>query len=234
MAAMDSRGAEMDEMRNARRVMVDNQIRTFDVTDPAVLLAFETVPRDLFVAPADRRIAYSDRPLQVGTGPAGRPLLPPLILARMLQAFEARPGETALDVLGGTGYAAALMAAMGLEVTLLEAETGHLEMAGKAFAAAGAAVTRAPAMPGLTATSGVALPAGRFDCILVSGATEIEPTGFFPLLAEGGRLVVILRENGASRAMLYVKSGETIGRRRIFDVQAAILPGFDRKPAFEF
>ncbi|MCZ8302091.1 MAG: protein-L-isoaspartate O-methyltransferase [Beijerinckiaceae bacterium] len=234
MAAMDSRGAEMDEMRNARRVMVDNQIRTFDVTDPAVLLAFETVPRDLFVTPADRRIAYSDRPLQVGTGLAARPMLPPLILARMLQSLEARPGEKALDVLGGAGYAAALLVAMGLDATLLEAEAGHLEAAGKAFAAAGTSVVLAPAMPGLTATSGVALPAGSFDCILLSGATEVEPAGLFPLLAEGGRLAVILRENGVSRAMLYVKSGGTIGRRRIFDVQAAVLPGFDRKPAFEF
>lgn len=224
----------MDEMRNARRVMVDNQIRTFDVTDPAVLLAFETVPREMFVASADRRIAYSDRPLQVGAGLAARPMLPPLILARMLQALEARPGEKALDVLGGTGYAAALLTAMGLDATLLEAEAGHLEAAGKAFAAAGASVALAPALPGLTATSGVALPGSSFDCILLSGATEVEPTGLFPLLAESGRLAVILHENGASRAMLYVKSGGTIGRRRIFDVQAAVLPGFDRKPAFEF
>lgn len=224
----------MDEMRNARRVMVDNQIRTFDVTDQAVLAAFETVPREAFVAPADRKIAYSDRPLAVGTGTASRPMLPPLILARLLQALEARPGETALDVLGGSGYAAALCAAMGLEATLLESEAAYLEVAGKALAEAGIAVTLAPVAAGLTATSGASLPAGGFDCILVNGAAEVEPSGLFPLMAEGGRLAIILRESGASRAMLYVKRSGTIGRRRIFDVQAAILPGFDRKPVFEF
>jgi len=224
----------MDEMRNSRRVMVDNQIRTFDVTDQVVLAAFETVPRHAFVAPDDRAFAYSDKPFAIGTGSGTRALLPPLILARMLQAFEAKPGESALDVLGGTGYGAALMAEMGLATTLLESDAATLDLARQSLAATSNPVTVAPVAAGLTAATTPALPAGSFDCILLGGATEREPAGLFPLLRDGGRLVTILKHEGASRAVLYVKSGSTVGRRRVFDVLAPVLPGFALEPAFEF
>lgn len=224
----------MDEMRNARRVMVDNQIRTFDVTDQVVLAAFEQVAREAFVDSSERAIAYSDRPMVTGSATGRRHMLPPLILARMLQALEARDGEIALEVLGGTGYGAALMAAMGLKASLLEADQANTDLARKALASAGQTVSVLPADAGLTATSRPALAPASFDCILVSGAVEVEPAGLLALLRDGGRLVVILKQNGASRAVLYVKAGETVGRRRIFDVQAPLLPGFAKEPAFEF
>jgi protein-L-isoaspartate(D-aspartate) O-methyltransferase len=224
----------MDEMRNARRVMVDNQIRTFDVTDPNVLAAFESVPRQLFVAPADSAIAYSDRPLSVGSGSGLRHLLPPLVLARLLQALEAQKGELALDVLGGSGYSAALLATMGLETTILETDDAAIDLARKTLAEAGIAVSFLPDVTGVMAGAKAAMPTNRFHCILVNGAVEIEPVALFPLLRDGGRLAVILRQNGVSRAMLYVKSSGAISRRRIFDAQAAILPGFAKDPAFVF
>jgi protein-L-isoaspartate(D-aspartate) O-methyltransferase len=224
----------MNEMHKARRIMVDNQIRTFDVTDQALLTAFEVVPREAFVGPADRAIAYADRPLTLGAGALARPLLPPLILARLLQALEPRPGDVALDVLGGAGYGAALLASMGLQVTLLETDPGHAETARKAAAEAGVTVTIAPAAGQLSAETVPSLPLASFDCILINGAVERDPKGLIALLREGGRLAVILRENGISRAYLYVKSGETTGRRRIVDVQAPILPGFALEPVFEF
>jgi protein-L-isoaspartate(D-aspartate) O-methyltransferase len=224
----------MGDMRDARRVMVDNQIRTFDVTDRGVLAAFDAVRRELFVGPADRAIAYSDRPLVVEAGEARRPLLMPLVLARLIQALQPEPGESALDVMGGTGYSAAILAAIGLDTTALERDPAFAEAARAALAAAGAAVTVLPAVPGLSAETGAALATGLFDIILINGASEKVPSGFFPLLKDGGRLGIILQDGGAQRVMVFVKSAGHASPRRAFDAAAPVLPGFASEPGFVF
>ena len=117
----------MVDMPTARRVMVDNQIRTFDVTDREVLAAFDVVPRDAFVAPGDKAIAYADRILTVGEASARRAMLPPLILARLIQALQPVAGERALDVAGGFGYSAAILASIGLDTTAVETDASLTE-----------------------------------------------------------------------------------------------------------
>lgn len=224
----------MVDMLKARRVMVDNQIRTFDVTDHAVLAAFYATPRESFVAGRDQAIAYADRALSVGQGDGSRPLLLPLILARLIQALQPQAGESALDVMGGHGYSAAVLAAIGLKTTFLETDAGLTEAARTAFAATGAAVTIAAAQPGLSAMAGAALPGEAFDIILINGASEREPKGFFPLMREGGRLGIVLREGNAARAMVYVKVNGHVSPRRAFDAQVAVLPGFSAEPGFVF
>lgn len=224
----------MADMLHARRVMVDNQIRTFDVTDRDVLTAFDTVPRELFVAPRDKAIAYADRALVVGEGASSRSLLPPLILARLVQALLPQAGERALDVMGGLGYSAAILNAIGLSTVFLEADAGLTEGARSAFAATGAAVEVATAQPSLSASAITNLPGGGFDIILVNGATEREPKGLFPLMKEGGRLGIVYREGRAARALVYVKANGNVSPRRAFDAQVAVLPGFAAEPGFVF
>ena len=109
----------------ARRAMIDSQLRPQGVTDPAVLAAMASVPRELFVPEAVRPLAYSDRPLDLGDGTA---LMPPAALASLVSALEPRPGERALVVGSGNAYAARVLEALGLDVDL--AETA--ESAGKA------------------------------------------------------------------------------------------------------
>lgn len=221
-------------MLNARRVMVDNQIRTFDVTDRDVLAAFDDVPRENFVAEHDKAIAYADRALVVGEGASSRSLLPPLILARLIQSLLPVAGERALDVMGGMGYSAAILASIGLETTYLESDAGLTGAARAAFAATGAEVAVVAAQPSLSAAAGAVLLGAGFDVILVNGATECEPKGFFPLLNEGGRLGIIFRDARASRALVYVKANGTVSPRRVFDAQAPVLPGFRNDPGFVF
>lgn len=224
----------MADMLNARRVMVDNQIRTFDVTDRDVLAAFDAVPRENFVASHDKAIAYADRALIVGEGAASRSLLPPLILARLIQSLMPVTGERALDVLGGLGYSAAILAATGLETTYLESDDGLTDAARAAFQALGAKVTVASAQPAISAAGGAVLPGASFDIILVNGATECEPKGFFPLLNEGGRLGIIHSDGRSARALVYVKANGIVSPRRVFDAQAPVLPGFRNAPGFVF
>lgn len=212
----------MDSFAALRRMMVDCQLRTYDVTDRAVLAAADTVPREAFLPPDLSHLAYLDRSVAIpGTG---RTLMAPMVVARMIQFLELQPGETVLEYGGGTGYGAALMALMGIEATLYEPDEAARELAGPALAAAGAAVT----------ITGTAPQPERFDAVLVSGACEIAPEPLFGLIKEEGRLIVVEGVGRAARVRLYQKTGASIAARTVFDAAAPILSEFKKVPGFVF
>lgn len=97
----------------ARRAMVDSQLRPQAVTDPLVIAAMATVPREVFVPGESRAFAYVDRIVPLGDG---RFLNPPTTLGRLLTELEPRPAERALVIGTAPGYAAAVLREMGLEV----------------------------------------------------------------------------------------------------------------------
>jgi protein-L-isoaspartate(D-aspartate) O-methyltransferase len=101
----------------ARRAMIDSQLRPEAVTDAAVLAAMGSVPREDYVPMAARASAYSDRPIALGEG---RSMMPPAALGRLLSELAPRVGERALVVAAATGYSAALLDRIGLEVTSID------------------------------------------------------------------------------------------------------------------
>ena len=107
----------MDDSIQARRMMVDSQLRPEAVTDPAVLAAMGSVPREEFVPAASRALAYVDRAVSLGEG---RSMMPPAAIGRLLSELAPQPGERALVVASAGGYAAALLRAIGCDVTELD------------------------------------------------------------------------------------------------------------------
>ena len=99
------------EMRSA---MIDSQLRTNDVIDPAVVGAMGAVAREAHAPAALASVAYMDRAIALGQG---RALNAPLVTGRMLVAAAVRPGQRVLLVGSATGYTAALLAQLGAEVT---------------------------------------------------------------------------------------------------------------------
>lgn len=97
----------------ARRAMIESQLRPQGVTDRRVLAAMAAVPREQFVPEAVRPLAYSDRPLPLDQG---RSLMSPAAFARLLTEVAPKPGERALVVGAGSGYAAAVLMEIGLDV----------------------------------------------------------------------------------------------------------------------
>jgi protein-L-isoaspartate(D-aspartate) O-methyltransferase len=95
---------------DARANMVDSQVRPNKVTDPRILHAMRTLPRERFLPPALASLAYADEDVPLGNG---RVLMEPMVLARLLQIAAPMPGEVALVVGAGTGYGAAVLAACG-------------------------------------------------------------------------------------------------------------------------
>src|SRR3982751_794380 len=101
----------------AREAMVESQLRPQGVSDPAVLQAMGSIPRELFLPRHTQPLAYVDRAVSVGEG---RFLPAPAVLGQLLTQMVAEPGQRALVVGAGTGYSAAVLAAMGLKVSAIE------------------------------------------------------------------------------------------------------------------
>ena len=105
------------DYRAARRAMIDNQLRPEAVTDGAVLAAMGSVAREDFVPERARAWAYVDRPVALANG---RSMMPPAALGRLLSELAPRAGERALVVGAASGYSAALLQAIGLEVSSID------------------------------------------------------------------------------------------------------------------
>jgi protein-L-isoaspartate(D-aspartate) O-methyltransferase len=211
----------------ARRMMVDGQIRTADITDLELLAAMRTAPRELFVPQALAAQAYSDGEIRLGNG---RVLLRPMTLAKLIQAANVRPGDHVLDVGCGTGYSSAVLSHLGAFVVALEEDTALARPAEAALSAAGAPLVRFVEGP-LTAGWPADAP---FDVILFEGATEVVPNELGDQLKSHGRLAAIFGDGPAGKAMIYRRiEGKLVGRP-VFDAAAPVLPGFAAVPAFVF
>src|ERR1700751_6078005 len=120
----------MADFAHARRMMVEGQIRTNDVTERDLLAAFDEVPRERFVPERWQPIAYLDRDVPI-TG--ARCLPKPLVLAKLLQVAEVGEGDRVLDVGGATGYSSAILARLGGVVVALEEDDAVAASAARAL-----------------------------------------------------------------------------------------------------
>ena len=207
-----------------RAAMIDSQLRTNDVIDPAVIAAMGRTPREAHVPAALASVAYMDRAIDLG---GGRALNPPLVTGRLLVAAEIRPGLRVLLIGAATGYTAALLAELGADVHAVEEQADLLAAARAATANAAIHWTEGPLAAG-------APKAAPFDRIVIDGAIETLPDALAAQLAEGGRLVAARREGNVTRLVQGVKAGGTIALRAFADMDVAPLPGFGAPKGFEF
>jgi protein-L-isoaspartate(D-aspartate) O-methyltransferase len=211
----------------ARRMMVDGQVRTADVTDLGLIAAMLGVPRELFVPTSKSELAYLDRDLPVAEG---RVLLKPMVLAKLIQAAAVQGSDHVLDVGCATGYSSAVLARLAGAVIALEQDPVLAGQAAKAFAALGTAnvtVRIGPLAAGWAASA-------PYDVILLNGATEVVPEALGRQLGPDGRLLCIQGRGPAGKAMIYRRSEEGLSGRPLFDANAPVLPGFAASPAFVF
>lgn len=118
--------AEEQVFATEQRRMVEEQLKGRGITDTAVLAAMNTVPREHFVLPAYRDIAYEDSPLPI---PAGQTISQPYIVAYMLSALQLKPTDRVLEVGTGSGYEAAVLSRIVQEVYTLERHEQLVEYA---------------------------------------------------------------------------------------------------------
>ncbi|MBW8269454.1 protein-L-isoaspartate O-methyltransferase family protein [Caldovatus aquaticus] len=217
---------------DARKRMVDGQLRPNKVTDPRLLAAMGTIPRERFLPEGPLRArAYLDEDVLL-PGPAGRALTEPMALARLIQLAALRRGDRVLLLPAGTGYAAAVMAAMGAHVIGLESDEALVRLARAALAETvgpeQARILHAPIAQGHAAGA-------PYDVILIEGEVPEVPPALIEQLAEGGRLVTVLeREGRVGHAVLGRRIGGSFTLTTAFDCAITPVREFARAPAFVF
>ena len=217
----------MKDVELQRQNMVESQVRTADVTDRRIVRAMLALPRETFVPAAQASVAYMDKDIQVG---AGRFMMNPRVLAKLVQLAGIDTGDRVLEIGAGTGYATLLLASLAKEVVGIEPDG---IMAAKARAAiaersvANARIIEAPLRDGAPSE-------GPFDVIFVGGQVTDQPTNFADQLASGGRLVAVVGPSGAGKACLFRKLDGGLTGRAVFDASLPLLPGFERVKSFVF
>lgn len=208
------------DFATARAAMVENQLRPQGVTDPAVLDAMGAIPREDFLPPQSRPLAYVDRAVPIGDG---RFLPAPAVLGSLLMQMMPLRAQRALVVGAGTGYSAAVLKAMGLYVTALESSS---ELAQIAYSD-GIEVVQAPLEGGWK-------KGAPYDQILIDGAVEYLPDPIVDQLANGGRLGAALVDRGVTRLIVGRKVAGAFGYLSLSDAGVPVLPGFTQARAFIF
>ncbi|SDC97216.1 protein-L-isoaspartate(D-aspartate) O-methyltransferase [Sphingomonas sp. YR710] len=205
-----------------RRAMVVSQLRTTGVSDARVVSAMGSVPRERFVGPDRAALAYLDTPVPLG---GGRALNPPMVTGRLLTEGQIVPGDKVLLIGAATGYAAAVLAALGAEVTAVEDDPALVAM-GKA-AAGSVTWVEAPLSAGYAGGA-------PYSLIVIDGAVEEIPAAIVDQLADGGRLVGAIVQDGVTRLVSGVRIGKGFGTKAFADADAVRLPGFARPKTFSF
>lgn len=170
-------------LREQRRSMVEQQLRSRGIHDPRVLAAMEGVPRHEFVDREQWEQAYSDHPVTI---PEQQTTSQPYIIASMLQSAEIQPGDRVLEVGAGSGYQTALMAELAAHVTAIERYDSLAQQARVSLERLGYKNVII-----LTGDGSLGAPqSAPFDAIIVSAAAPQIPPALIQQLALGGRLVV--------------------------------------------
>jgi protein-L-isoaspartate(D-aspartate) O-methyltransferase len=179
-----------------------------------------SVERERFLPSHTRPVAYVDRPVAMGDG---RFLAPPAVLGQLLTQMTPRPGDRALVVGAGTGYSAAVLAHIGLDVVALESSAALVDHAREL----GIDMVEGP----LEAGHGKGAP---YDLVLIDGAVEEVPEAIVDQLADGGRLGTALTDRGITRLIVGRKAGIAFGYLSLADAGVPALPGFARPKTFVF
>jgi protein-L-isoaspartate(D-aspartate) O-methyltransferase len=213
------------------------RLRDSAAASERVLAAFCAVPRHLFLPDVPLDAAYTDDAIVthddggVPTSSSSQPSL----MARMLEQLDVRAGHRVLEIGGGTGYNAALMAALGARVTTVELQPEVADAAREHLRAAGIALAGedAPVAPGevlVVTGDGAAPPGGPYDRIIVTAGCWSLPAAVVGALADGGVLVAPLRINGVELVLGLRRRGDELRGSGAIPCGFMPLRGGDERP----
>ena len=205
----------------ARENMVENQVRTNDVTNLAIQDAMRLVERERFCPPGKEHLAYAEAEIEYAPGWR---MMFPRDVAKLIEAVDPKPGEKALAI--AAPYAASVMVVMGVEVIArMPAETAK---------PMGAMLQPYCTQVELGAPNTMS-EWGPFDVIVLEGAVPKALDIWTAALAPGGRLGVIERSGPVGKARVYIKAQDgSIASREVFDATPTPIQGLAPAPSFAF
>lgn len=215
-------------LEQARFNMVEQQVRTWDVLDPAVLDALREVPREDFVPSKYRRLAFSDLRIPLGDDQV---MMKPIEEGRMLQSLEIQSGQRVLEIGTGSGFTAACLAHLGASVVSVECLPKLAERAGRRLENVGVEGVEVIAADALSDYQ----PDESFDVVVVTASAASVPERFCQWVKAGGRLFAVRGFSPAMEAICMIRTEQDHWRiDSLFDTDLPRLIGAEDKPEFEF
>jgi protein-L-isoaspartate(D-aspartate) O-methyltransferase len=226
-------------LEQARTNMVEQQIRTWEVLDQDVLDLLYTVPREEFVPPSCRNLAFTDMEIPIEEGlKGGERMWSPKMEARVLQELSPGRSDRVLEIGTGSGYLTALLAHRAAHVTSIELKP--------ALAAFGKANISRHGVDNVTLETGDGargLPPGcrdqgPFDIVVLTGSVPVLPRALAELLAPGGRVFAVVGEAPVMTAKIFnlAEPGAHAALRAVdlFETLLAPLANCERPSRFAF
>ena len=211
----------------ARQQMVDQQIRTWEVLDPRVLDVLASVPREAFVPPQYRELAFADSQIPIGYGQS---MLAPNLQGRILQALAVVPNESSLEVGTGSGYLAACLGLLGAKAHSIDIRP---ELTSDAIANLRTVPMARVSCETRDAFDGAAL--GEYDVIALTASLPVYDPRFERCLRVGGRLFAVVGNAPVMEAMLVRRIDESEWvRESLFETVIDPLVNATSAPRFVF
>ena len=211
----------------ARRQMVEQQVRTYEVSNARVLETLGELPREEFVPAEFRELAFADVQIPL---PHGRFMMTPTVEGRLLQMLALQPDDEVLEIGTGSGFLCACLARLARSVVSVDIFQDFTETAGNILRNLN--IDNATL---LTMDATRELPGGPYDAVAVTASCPVFDRRFFDILKPNGRLFVIVGSPPVMDAQLVVR-GAT-GEPEVTSVfETAVLPLINAKtpPAFRF
>jgi protein-L-isoaspartate(D-aspartate) O-methyltransferase len=222
---VDTAPVEANRFEAMRHAMVASQLRTNAVNDPRVVEAMARVPREAFLPPEHRNLAYRDTLLPLA---GGRRHNSPLVIGRLLTEAQVRPDDHVLLVGAAGGYAAALLALLAKSVVALEEEDALAAIARGALAGeAKVELVQGPLHAGWAASA-------PYDLMVVDGAVEQLPEALVAQVKPNGRILTGVIDRGVTRLASGRRTEGGFGLVDFQDIECTELPGFRRLRTFTF
>ena len=215
------------DFERARFNMIEQQIRPWNVLDPGVLDLLRQVPREQFVTPPQRSLAFADLNIPLDHDQV---MMQPKVEARLIQALALSRQDRVLEIGTGSGYLTALLAASAASVVSVEIYSALSLQAGARLQNAGFDTVDLKVGDAANGWPGGQL----YDAIIITGSLPILPTPFLEALAPGGRLVAIIGEAPAMEALLYQKTSAVPLITSLFDTVVPPLVNIPKKDDFIF
>lgn len=211
----------------ARRLMVEQQIRAWEVTDARVLSLFGAVSRDEFVPPAFRQLAFADCSIPLGHGEV---MMVPSVEGRLVQALDLSPEDRVLEVGTGSGYLTACLAKLAGHVDSIDIHRDFVTDAQARLADHGIDNVSLSVMDACAE-----LPEGPFDAIAVTGSLPVLDQRYIDALEPGGRLFIVTGDEPIMEAQLVVRGADGMWQSTaLFETALARLQNAPEPTGFSF
>jgi len=204
-------------VEHARHAMIEQQVRPWDIVDLQVLAAMSAVPRENFVPPVYRDLAFADTELPIGHGET---MFKPVLEGRMLQGLKLQPNDEVLEIGTGTGFITACLASLCRSLVTVDLHADFIANAKNRLAALDLNNVRYEQADALAFN-----PDQQFDAIAVTGAVTDVPQVFLDWLRPGGRLFIIHGQSPAQEAVCLTRSTQGFDTESLFETDIPYLVG---------